>query len=258
MVVGGRCGHCKQLAVAWERLAGHTKTTSALRAHAVVAKIDAEAERGIRDQFNVQSYPTILVFPPAKFGHAQPKNYGGERDLDSLKRFVASLAKPPKKQRIMALDMLAHEFYAAENNTAAQEAVLNRTRNAVDNFGPTKQYVAKVYVKLMEKSFNKHDGNQSFVMDEMKRLAQLMRDGVNDETVHDIMLKLVILDAFRHEHKLPGVQMHDLQGVPASSGEHDGDDADDADAGSEEAEEPEEPEEEDEEDEEDEEGHSEL
>ena len=73
MVVGGRCGHCKQLAVAWERLAGHTKTTSALRAHAVVAKIDAEAERGIRDQFNVQSYPTILVFPPAKFGVSEPK-----------------------------------------------------------------------------------------------------------------------------------------------------------------------------------------
>jgi hypothetical protein len=68
-----RCGHCKALATDWERLAGHTKTTSALRAHATVAKIDAEAERGIRDKYGVHSYPTILVFPPAKFGVSEPK-----------------------------------------------------------------------------------------------------------------------------------------------------------------------------------------
>lgn len=41
-----------------------------------MAKIDAEAERGIRDKYGVQSYPTILVFPPAKFGVSEPKVHG--------------------------------------------------------------------------------------------------------------------------------------------------------------------------------------
>jgi len=63
---------------------------------------------------------------------------------------------------------------------------------------------------------------------------------VNDETVHDFMLKLVILDAFRKEHKLPGVQMHDLQGVSPGMD----DDVDDVADGSEAPEEEEEEEEE--------------
>ena len=63
------------------------------------------------------------------------QNYRGDRDLDSLKRFVASLAKPPTKQRIMALDMLANELYRAENNTQQQQQLLDRMRSAADNFG---------------------------------------------------------------------------------------------------------------------------
>jgi hypothetical protein len=48
---------------------------------------------------------------------------------------VASLAKPPFKQRIMALDMLANEIYRAENNTQQQQLLLDRMRSAADNFG---------------------------------------------------------------------------------------------------------------------------
>jgi len=48
---------------------------------------------------------------------------------------VASLAKPPTKQRIMALDMLANELYRAENNTQQQQQLLDRMRSAADNFG---------------------------------------------------------------------------------------------------------------------------
>jgi len=41
---------------------------------------------------------------------------------------------------------------------------------------PSKGYVAKVYVKLAEKMVNKHDGNQSFVVDEITRLAALLKE----------------------------------------------------------------------------------
>jgi hypothetical protein len=194
--------------------------------------------------------------------------------------------------------------------------------------------VAKVYVKLAEKMLNKHDGNQSFVTDEITRLATLLKEvrapsclrphlstrlslaraspsphvmessicvcggagsvsldcldsltavgkgwtpraadtagwqcavradpharlhvqGVSDEAVHDFMLKLVILDAFRNEHKLPGVQMHDLKGVSASMD----DDADDVNDGSEAPEEEEEEEDNDDDDDDEGEGHTEL
>jgi protein disulfide-isomerase A6 len=88
------CGHCKNLAPIYEELAtafGNSKVS--------IANVDADKHKDLGKRFNVQGFPTLKWFS-GKEG-AEPEDYNGGRDLESLTAFVSEKAgikaKGPKK-----------------------------------------------------------------------------------------------------------------------------------------------------------------
>ncbi|KAJ2845975.1 hypothetical protein IWW36_004563, partial [Coemansia brasiliensis] len=77
------CGHCKNMAEDYEKLAaGYAHTDDV-----VIAEVNADEHRDLGNKFSVQGFPTLKFF--AKGGDvAKPEDYSGGRDLDSLTSFV--------------------------------------------------------------------------------------------------------------------------------------------------------------------------
>ena len=73
------CGHCKKLAPVWDELGEAYKD----RDDIVIAKFDATANEA--DGVEVRGYPTLKWFPK---GNKEGEDYGGERDLESFKKFI--------------------------------------------------------------------------------------------------------------------------------------------------------------------------
>ena len=65
-----RCGHCKSLAPAYEKVAESLHGI----VNVVAVDCDADANKGTCGQYGIQGFPTLKVFPPGK----PPKDYQGE------------------------------------------------------------------------------------------------------------------------------------------------------------------------------------
>ncbi|KAJ1888676.1 hypothetical protein LPJ66_008446, partial [Kickxella alabastrina] len=98
------CGHCKNMAEDYEKLAagfGHAKDI-------VIAEVNADDHRDLGTKFGIQGFPTLKFFP--KGGDVKtPEDYTKGRDLESLSDFVrektgiAPLIKKPASY-VTALD----------------------------------------------------------------------------------------------------------------------------------------------------------
>jgi len=84
------CGHCKKLTPVWEELA----ETLAGVDHVKIAKIDATANN-LPKNINVRGYPTLIFYPANNKVDGVP--YNGERDLESLTKFVVEQSTKPVK-----------------------------------------------------------------------------------------------------------------------------------------------------------------
>jgi len=84
------CGHCKKLTPVWDELA---ETLSGVD-HIKIAKIDATANN-LPKSVNVRGYPTLIFYPVNNKVDGIP--YNGERDLESLTKFVVEQSSKPVK-----------------------------------------------------------------------------------------------------------------------------------------------------------------
>ena len=75
------CGHCKTLAPVYEELGLAFQNTDVQ-----IAKVDADAERELGKRYGVQGFPTLKFFDGKS---AEPEEYKGGRDLESLSEFLA-------------------------------------------------------------------------------------------------------------------------------------------------------------------------
>lgn len=90
------CGHCKNLAPVYEELA----TSFAASGNKVsIANVDADEHKSLGKRFGVQGFPTLKWFDGTP--NAEPQDYNGGRDLESLTAFISEKtgvkAKGPKK-----------------------------------------------------------------------------------------------------------------------------------------------------------------
>lgn len=74
------CGHCKQLAPIYSKLAKRFKSVDSV----VIAKMDGSENE--HESIDVKGYPTLIFFPAG--GKEQVKYESGERDLKTLTKFI--------------------------------------------------------------------------------------------------------------------------------------------------------------------------
>ncbi|XP_050388560.1 protein disulfide-isomerase A4 [Patella vulgata] len=91
------CGHCKQLAPAYEKAAQQLKHH---QPPIILAKVDATQQNELAKRFDVTGYPTLKIFRKGR-----PKNYDGERDQRGIVNYMISqageAAKPVPNQQAL-------------------------------------------------------------------------------------------------------------------------------------------------------------
>lgn len=92
------CGHCKNLAPIWEKVA------SKLKGKVKVAKVDATVETVTAQKYNIKGYPSIKLFPVGKKGAfaGGHLDYEQERSETSILQFAQSHAAAQKAEQILS------------------------------------------------------------------------------------------------------------------------------------------------------------
>ncbi|KAL4354689.1 hypothetical protein GQ457_06G027310 [Hibiscus cannabinus] len=73
------CGHCKKLAPEWK------KAANSLKGKVKLGHVDCDSEKSLMSRFNVQGFPTILVFGADK---DSPVPYEGSRTASAIESFA--------------------------------------------------------------------------------------------------------------------------------------------------------------------------
>ncbi|KAL0444801.1 UNVERIFIED_CONTAM: protein disulfide isomerase-like 2-3 [Sesamum latifolium] len=102
------CGHCKKLAPEWKKAANN------LKGQVKLGHVDCDAEKSLMSRFNVQGFPTILVFGADK---ESPFPYEGARSASAIESFaleqLETNAAPPEVTELTSPDVMEEKCGSA-------------------------------------------------------------------------------------------------------------------------------------------------
>ncbi|KAF1889425.1 hypothetical protein Lal_00024750 [Lupinus albus] len=102
------CGHCKKLAPEWK------KAANSLQGKVKLGHVDCDAEKSLMSRFNVQGFPTILVFGADK---DTPIPYEGARTASAIESFALEQLEtnvaPPEVTEIYGPDVIEEKCGSA-------------------------------------------------------------------------------------------------------------------------------------------------
>ncbi|XP_027363157.1 probable protein disulfide-isomerase A6 isoform X2 [Abrus precatorius] len=167
------CGHCKNLAPTYEKVA----TAFKLEEGVVIANLDADKYRDLAEKYDVSGFPTLKFFPR---GNKAGEEYGGGRDLDDFVAFINEKSGTsrdgkgqltPKAGVVESLDVLVKEFVAASEEE--KKAVFTR----------------------MEEEIEKLKGSD-YAKNEIQRLQRILDKSVSPAKADELTLKKNILSTY--------------------------------------------------------------
>ncbi|KND03842.1 protein disulfide-isomerase domain [Spizellomyces punctatus DAOM BR117] len=187
------CGHCKNLAPIYEKVA----KDFAFEPNCVVANVDATAAPDLGERYNIAGYPTIKFFP-AGGDPTSPEDYQGGRSEEDFVKFLNEKCGTHRTVgggltdlagRIAALDKLAAKFVAASKEI--RDSLIEQAKEALKGH-PSK--FSKYYLKVMEKIAK---GNEAFPGTEITRLEKVLSTGNTDPSrIDNFLIRKNILQAF--------------------------------------------------------------
>ncbi|KAL9347579.1 hypothetical protein Peur_058945 [Populus x canadensis] len=102
------CGHCKKLAPEWK------KAANSLQGKVKLGHVDCDSEKSLMSRFNVQGFPTILVFGADK---DTPIPYEGARTASAIESFaleqLESNVAPPEVTELTGPDVMEEKCGSA-------------------------------------------------------------------------------------------------------------------------------------------------
>ncbi|KAJ4727774.1 Protein disulfide isomerase-like 2-2 [Melia azedarach] len=187
------CGHCKNLAPTYEKVA----TAFRLEQDVVIANLDADKYRDLAEKYGVSGYPTLKFFPKS---NKAGEDYGGGRDLEDFVSFINERSGSHRDAKgqltseagiVEGLDALVKEFVAASNDK--KKAVFSKIEEEVEKLkGSTARY-GKIYLKAAKNRMEKGD---DYVKKEIDRLQRLLDKSISPAKADEFTLKKNILSAF--------------------------------------------------------------
>jgi len=193
------CGHCKNLAPTYEKVAEAFRAES----NCVVAKVDADSEKELGQRFGVSGFPTIKFFSKSNKEGEEYSGGRGEQDfIDFLNakcqtNRISGGALDDEAGRIDAFDSMVQEFM---KNKGERESVLaSATESASKEEDPKYKKSADYYVKYMKKVMDKGD---DYPEKEVTRLESLLNGGsMSSEKLDSIVTRKNILKQFSKAQK---------------------------------------------------------
>ncbi|KAK6143874.1 hypothetical protein DH2020_024222 [Rehmannia glutinosa] len=187
------CGHCKNLAPTYEKLAAAFK----LEEGVVIANVDADKYKDLGEKYGVSGFPTLKFFPK---NNKDGEDYDGGRDLDEFVTFInekSGTSRDAKGQLtskagiVEVLDNLVKEFLSAKDEE--KKAVFKRLEEEADKLkGSTARY-GKIYVKAAKSCLDK---GSDYAKNEVLRLERILAKSISASKADEFTLKKNILSTF--------------------------------------------------------------
>ncbi|KAL6560588.1 hypothetical protein OROGR_004147 [Orobanche gracilis] len=187
------CGHCKQLAPTYEKVA----TAFNLEENVVIANVDADKYKDLAEKYGVSGFPTLKFFSK---GNKGGEDYDGGRDLDEFVTFInekCGTSRDVKGQLtskagiVESLDNLVKGFLGATNEE--KKAVFKRLEEEANKLdGSTARY-ANIYVKAAKSCLDK---GSDYAKNEVLRLERILDKAISASKVDELTVKKNILSTF--------------------------------------------------------------
>lgn len=187
------CGHCKNLAPTYEKVAAAFK----LEDDVVVANLDADTYKDLAEKYGVSGFPTLKFFPK---GNKDGEEYGGGRDLEDFVSFInekCGTSRDGKGQLtstagiVASLDALVKEFVAASGDE--KKAVFSKIEQGVEVLEGSAARHGKIYLKVAK---NYMDKGSDYVKKEIDRLQRMLEKSISAAKADEFVLKKNILSTF--------------------------------------------------------------
>jgi len=167
------CGHCKQLAPKYEKVAESFEGEDGV----IIAKLDADAHKQRATEYGVSGYPTLKFFPK---NDKTGIDYSGGREAADFVAFINEQSGTErmlgggftvKAGRISELDELANQFKSADS--AARSSILTQAQELIPTLNHQNQEFAKFYEISMKRILEKDDYGTT----EVARLKRVVETG---------------------------------------------------------------------------------
>ncbi|KAF5952148.1 hypothetical protein HYC85_010092 [Camellia sinensis] len=165
------CGHCKNLAPTYEKVA----TVFKLEENVVIANLDADTHKDLANKYDVSGYPTLKFFPK---NNKAGEDYEGGQDLDDFVAFINNKCGTNRDAKgkltakagiVETLDTLVKEFVSAGNDE--KKAVYGRMEEEIKKLEGSAARYGNIYLKAA-KSCTEKGGD--YAKNEIKRLERML------------------------------------------------------------------------------------
>ncbi|OII72527.1 protein disulfide-isomerase domain-containing protein [Cryptosporidium andersoni] len=159
------CGHCKSLAPDWEELGYLAK------GKVKIGKVDATQHTMVAQRYQIQGFPTLLMFPSGNKKELNPIPYNGPRSASDLMEFAAKF-----QSRIIKVEQLLNQE-KFEENCSKGLCVIAFLPHIVDSSVSDRQKYLEDYKKVIKASaavpvrFLWSEGGSQFEFEEKLNLA---------------------------------------------------------------------------------------
>ncbi|KAK1291642.1 hypothetical protein QJS10_CPB17g01151 [Acorus calamus] len=187
------CGHCKNLAPIYEKVA----TAYKLEEDVVIANLDADKYKDLAEKYGVSGYPTLKFFPK---GNKAGEDYDGGRDLDDFITFInekCGTSRDSKGQLtsqagiIASLDVLVKELVSATSEE--RKAVLSKIEEEVEKLKGSSVRYGKAYLKAAKSYVEK---GADYPQKEISRLQRMLEKTISPAKADEFLIKKNILSSF--------------------------------------------------------------
>ncbi|KAG6647978.1 hypothetical protein I3843_07G113600 [Carya illinoinensis] len=187
------CGHCKNLAPTYEKVA----TAFKYEDDVVIANLDADKYTNLAEKYDVSGFPTLKFFPK---GNKAGEEYDGGQDLADFVTFInekCGTSRDGKGQltskagTVSSLEALVKEFVAASNEE--KKAVFSRIEEEVDKLTGFSARYGRIYLKAAKSCMHK---GADYAKNEIQRLQRLLEKSISPAKADEFTLKKNILSAF--------------------------------------------------------------
>ncbi|XP_047983335.1 protein disulfide-isomerase like 2-1-like [Salvia hispanica] len=187
------CGHCKNLAPTYEKVA----TALNQEADVVIANLDADKYKDLAEKYGVSGYPTLKFFPK---NNKAGEDYDAGRDVDDFVTFInekcgthrdAKGQLTSKAGTIEALDAIVKEFISAP--AEEKKSVFKKLEEEADKLDGSAARYGKIYVKAAKSCLDK---GSDYANKEILRLERMLAKSISDGKRDEFTLKKNILRSF--------------------------------------------------------------
>lgn len=187
------CGHCKNLAPTYEKVASAFK----LEEDVVIANLDADQHKDLAEKYGVSGFPTLKFFPK---GNKAGEDYEGGRNLDDFVSFInekCGTSRDGKGQLtsqagiVASLNDLVKEFVSAGNDE--KKSILAKIEEEVEKLEGATARFGKIYLKAAKNSLGK---GADYAKNEIQRLERLLEKSISPAKADEFTLKKNILSTY--------------------------------------------------------------